>query len=301
MSVTVDKALGKRFLKNFLPPEGVPIQFAIAALGTRFGAQTLDILITYGTGAVLLLLLAFSDLLAGSALVSFFLLFVFFVRIPYYIFSELVWNGRTLGKRITGIRVISADGAGLTPYQVTARNLMKEVEVFMPATLLFGAGDFSGWERLAALAWSLSVLSVPFLNRRRQRLGDMIAGTLVVEQPRAVLLPDLTDSAAGAAAQFVFDAEQLAVYGRYELQTLEAILRDPPKSPQARRHVSEVAQTIRRKIGGLDSLPAGAEWDFLLEFYRQQRAFLESRHLLGDSRENKHHAAAPKPPGQGAA
>ena len=292
MSVTVDKALGKRFLKNFRPPEGVPIQFEVAPLGTRLGAQILDILITYGSGVILLLLLAFSDLLAGSALISFFLLFVFFIRIPYYVFSELVWNGRTLGKRITSIRVISADGSGLAPYQVTARNLMKEVEVFLPATLLFGAGEFSGWERLGALAWALGVLTVPFVNKRRQRLGDMIAGTLVVEQPRAVLLPDLTVTARGAGVQFVFDPGQLSIYGRYELQTLETILRSPPRSAETRKHVSQVAQTIRRKIGCKDALPSGAEWDFLLEFYRQQREFLESRHLMGDSREDKHHAAA---------
>jgi len=112
---------------------------------------------------------------------------------------------------------------------------------------------------------------------------------MVVDNPRPVLLPDL--SAQAAARGYEFRAEHLDIYGRYELQTLEAILREPPKSPEARKRVSEVAQTIRKRISYDEDLPESREWDFLLEFYRQQREYLESRHLFGDARENKFHAA----------
>lgn len=291
MSVTVERSLGKRYLKNFLPPEGVPIQFALASIGARFGAQVLDILITYGTAWALVLLFVLSDVLSFSALLAFLPLLLFFLRAPYYILSELVWNGRTLGKRITGIRVISASGDGLAPYQITARNLMKEVEIFLPVTFLFGAVEISDWTGLGLFVWAVAVLIVPFANRRRQRLGDMVAGTLVVEQPRAVLLPDLADARASTGVQMHFDMAQLSVYGRYELQALEAILRTPPTSAEGRKHVADVAQTIRQKIGyDAQVLPDG-DWPFLMEFYRQQREFLEGRHLLGDSREDKHHSA----------
>lgn len=293
MSVTVERSQGKRLLKNFLPPEGVPIQFALATIGARFGAQILDILITYGTAIALVLLLIFAELISFWALLAFLSLLSFFIRVPYYVLSELVWNGRTLGKRITGIRVISASGDGLTPYQIAARNLMKEVEIFLPLTFLAAASEVSDWIGLALLVWSLAVLIVPFANQRRQRMGDMIAGTLVVEQPRAVLLPDLAKAPQTAPeAQLLFDTAQLSVYGRYELQALETILRTPPKSAQAREHVSDVARTIQRKIGYKQQLLADSEWPFLMEFYRQQRAFLEGRHLLGDSREDKHHGTA---------
>lgn len=289
MSVTVERSLGKRFLKNFLPPEGVPIQFALASIGARFGAQLLDILITYGGAIALVVLFVFTDVVSFPAMLAFLPLVFFFLRAPYYIFSELVWNGRTLGKRIVGIRVISASGGGLTPYQISARNLMKEVEIFLPMTFLFGAGDISDLTGLGLLVWAVAVLIVPFANRRRQRLGDMVAGTLVVEQPRAVLLPDLAEARASTGAQLLFDPAQLSVYGRFELQALETILRTPPKTAEGRKHVADVARTIRQKIGYKEQVLADGDWPFLLEFYRQQREFLEGRHLLGDSRENKHH------------
>ena len=289
-TTTVIKHQGRRRLENYLPPEGVPINFDIAGVGARFGAQSLDLLITFGGIFLFILALLWLDILSGNAFAALFFLLIFFIRIPYYILSELVWNGRTLGKRMVKIRVISADGTRLTPYQITARNLMKEVEVFTPITMLFGATGFPWPITTAMLVWTFGVLLVPFFNKRRQRLGDMIAGTIVVDQPKAVLLPDLTQTAtATRGARFVFDPSHLGIYGRYELQTLEQILRDPPKTPEARTRVSEVTQTILKKIDYPERVGRREEWDFLTEFYRQQREYLESRHLFGDSRENKFH------------
>jgi len=290
MTTTVRKIDGYRRLENYTPPEGVPITFVVSSLGSRFGAQTLDILITFGGAFIAILLLAWADVMAGSALMALFFLLIFFIRIPYYILSELVWNGRTLGKRIIKIRVISADGTRLTPYQITARNLMKEVEVFTPITMLFGAESFPWPIMTAMLIWVFVVIFVPLFNKRRQRLGDMIAGTIVVDQPRAALLPDLTDATRAATARFVFDPSHLGIYGRYELQALESILRNPPKTPEARARVAEVAKTIMRKIDFPERVGRRDEWDFLQEFYRQQREYLESRHLFGDSRADKFHA-----------
>lgn len=276
--------------ENILPPEGVPISFEIASGGSRFGAQFLDILITFGGLLLLFLGLIWAGLIAPSMLATLFFLLIFFIRVPYYIFSELVWNGRTLGKRIVKIRVISADGGRLTPHQITARNLMKEVEVFMPATTLMSGTLESGWFGLALGGWMVAVLLVPLFNKKRLRLGDMIAGTLVVDNPKAILLPDLAVRKSKQETTFVFDASHLDIYGRYELQTLEEILREPPKSPQAVTRVSEVARTIQRKINYVDQVLPTDYWDFLSEFYRQQREFLESRQLFGDARESKYHS-----------
>lgn len=274
------------------PPEGVPIHFSIASLGSRFGAQFLDILITYGGTLALLLGLLYVGLLSWSALGALYALMTFFIRVPYYILSELVWNGRTLGKRIVRIRVISLDGQRLTPHQIVARNLMKEVEVFIPIATIFGASNTSGPVDVVLLVWFVTVLLVPVFNRRKQRLGDMLADTIVVETPRAVLLPDL--SATEARRGYEFRAEHLGIYGRYELQVLEEVLRAPPKTAEARARVSEVAQTIRRRTAYDEAVPEAREWDFLMEFYRAQREFLESRHLFGDSRENKFHGTGAK-------
>ena len=276
---------------NILPPEGVPISFEIASAGARFGAQVLDILITFGGLFMVFLALIWLNVFEWSMLATLFLLLVFLIRVPYYILSELVWNGRTLGKRIVKIRVISANGQRLTPHHIVARNLMKEVEVFLPATTLLGNAVESGWTGLALFVWMTLVLLVPLLNAQRMRLGDMIAGTLVVDQPRAVLMPDLAASNTASAVGFVFTSQQLDIYGRYELQTLEQILRNRPKTPEDRDRVAKVVKTIRGKIGFHDPVSARDEWDFLSDFYRQQREFLESRQLFGDTRENKHHGS----------
>ena len=275
------------------PPESVPITFRLSSLGARFGAQLLDITITYGGVFLLLLLVAWLGIFSWNGLFTFYALISFFVRIPYYVLSEMVWNGRTLGKRILGIRVISLDGRRLTPHQIVARNLMKEVEVFLPIGTLFSAMDTGIVVGLILSAWTLATVLVPVFNKRKQRLGDMVAGTIVVDNPKLELLPDLTQAA--AVRGYEFRAEHLAIYGRFELQTLEAILRTPPKTPEARKHVSEVAQTIRRRINYDEKLQESHEWDFLMEFYRQQREFLESRNLFGDTRENKFHTTAIRP------
>lgn len=272
-----------------IPPEGVPIGFNIATLGSRFGAQFLDILFTYGGALLLLLAVIYAGHLTWLALVAFYSLTILFIRVPYYVLSELIWNGRTLGKLITGIRVISLDGRRLTAHQIVARNLMKEVELFLPIAFIFGAARSSWVETVITLLWCVAVLLVPCLNQRRQRLGDMLADTIVVDTPRAVLLPDL--SRVETRRGYEFGPEHLDIYGRYELQVLEQVLRDPPKSPEAHEKVSAVTQTIRRRIGYAEAVPAAREWDFLMDFYRSQREFLESRHLFGDSRENKFHAA----------
>ncbi|NBD30276.1 MAG: RDD family protein [Alphaproteobacteria bacterium] len=276
---------------DILPPEGVPIRLDIASGGARFGAQSLDILITFGGLFLLFLALIWVNVLDWSMLATLFFLLAFLIRVPYYILSELVWNGRTLGKRIVKIKVISGDGQRLTPHQIVARNLMKEVEVFMPVTTLLSGSYQNGWVGLVLTVWMVLVLAVPLFNKKRQRLGDMIAGTLVVDQPTAVLLPDLAAAHASAAVGFVFRPEQLDVYGRFELQTLEQILRNRPKTEEARKRVSDVVRTIRRKIAFEEEVAPRDEWDFLTDFYRQQREYLESRHLFGDTREDKFHKA----------
>lgn len=289
----IKKVVNRQLLADYLPPEGVPISFQIASMGARFGAQFMDLLITYGGLLVLLLLLLWVNVLPETAFITLFSLLTFIIRVPYYILSELVWNGRTLGKRICKIRVISANGRRLSPHQVTARNLMKEVEVFTPIGLLF-MGSTGDWvTTLITIAWVLGVILLPFFNRKRQRLGDMIAGTIVVEQPKSVLLPDLANARGVNVQKFTFLPMHLDFYGRYELQTLESILRDPGKSPTYQLELTKVTEAIIRKIDFIDKVLPSERGEFLMCFYRAQREHLESRRLFGDRREDKNHKDGP--------
>ena len=110
-------------------------------------------------------------------------------------------------------------------HQVVARNLMKEMEVFLPGTYLLIAAGLGVVEGALVLAWIAGLIAVPVFGKRGQRVGDIVAETLVIHQPRRLLEPDLAAAATAAAGQrFVFLPHQLEHYGAYELQVLEKFL-----------------------------------------------------------------------------
>lgn len=290
-------AASKRVLENLIPPEGVSIGFELASLGARFGAVILDLILTWLAILLLVLALGWLGLLPKTALFALFVILTFFVGVPYYVLSELIWNGRTLGKRIVGIMVISADSRALGAHQVVARNLLKDVEFFAPLGLVlqwnYTASAQSWIVAVILLVWTLFVVIYPVRNTRKQRLGDVVAGTLVIVKPKAILLDDL--ALTEAQDGFVFDQAQLDIYGSYELQTLEAILRDPSKSQLHAAELEKVAKAIARRIGYPEQAIGAAPRAFLMAFYREQRERLESRLLFGERRQDKFHSNAARP------
>ena len=285
----------KRLIENFLPPEGVPITFRVASLGARFGAQLLDILLTVVFVVALLFLVSLADIFSEEAILALFAILFFALRVPYYTATEILWNGQTLGKKIVKMRVISGNGRSLSAYQVTVRNLMKEMEVFVPGTYLLAAPAFSWQGRLLVFVWIMILLTVPLMNRRRQRLGDLIANTYVVEIPKPVLLPDLASKQEQSPSTYDFLPHHLDHYGRFELQTLETLLQlntismEPRTAYRHKQTLAKVSNSIVRRIEFTDNIPKGEERGFLAAFYKTQRAYLENRKLFGDAREDKFH------------
>src|SRR5262249_59386969 len=115
--------------------------------------------------------------------------------------SDCTWfecrgRGATPGKRLLGLRVIDAHGGMLTAEAVFARNLMREIEVFLPLAAVLAPAQLSpeapAWARLASTAWLLVFATIPLFNRDRLRLGDIVAGPLVVLSPHVVLAGDPT-------------------------------------------------------------------------------------------------------------
>ena len=280
-------------VQELIPPEGVPLRFQVATLGARFGAQFLDILITTLPLVVALFVLGWMGVWLGDAGFAVIVLFLFMMRAPYYIFAELVWNGQTPGKRVVGIRTVSGTGRSLTVHQVVARNLMREMEIFVPGTMLL-AGPGGTVEGVLLMLWIAILLIVPLRSPRNQRLGDIIANTHVVEQPRAVLLPDLAAKPEAAdAAGFDFLPDQLDHYGAYELQVLADLLQPPMRGatdlPAREQRLRAVGERIRAKIEWPEPVAPGDEEAFLRAFYRQQRGYLEQKKLFGDARADKFH------------
>ena len=312
--------------RRLLTPEGVPLIFQLAERGERAAAVLIDIVIMFVAIAVFALAIVLGILalgIDGSGAAIFgglAILASFFIRSFYFIYFELRWQGQTPGKRLLGIRVIDRKGGYLRPDAVFARNLLREVELFLPITLLAAPSQGSGaWVNLLTLLWVGIFLFLPFFNKDRLRAGDIVAGTWVIAAPKAMLLADVAAGAmrrpggakSGGAAldpDFPFTRSQLEIYGIYELQTLEEVLRH--KGPQSEETQREVARRIQQKIGWTGPVEGGpfdnhAE-RFLKAFYAALRAHLEARMLFGERRENKYAGKnggknGGKPPPDGAA
>jgi uncharacterized RDD family membrane protein YckC len=297
-----------RRLRRILTPEGVNLQVELADAGERAAAFLIDIL---GMGCIILAICLLGALTiwqsgmtaSGSHLAGWLIalgvVLIFAVRTFYFSWFELRWSGRTPGKKLLGLRVIDRSGGPLSAQAVVARNLSREIEFFLPASLLLAGSALSGteqWLRLLMLVWLGIFVLMPLFNRERLRIGDMIGGTWVILAPKTRLLPDLTSednrrwrrSMSGAAGTpaFSFTPQQLDIYGAYELQALEALLRR--QDPGASVTRQEVAQRITRRINWVGELAPQETDNFLDSFYAAQRRRLEGQMLFGKRRRDKH-------------
>lgn len=292
--------------RSMVTPEGITLPITIASRGSRFGALTLDLMIigfaiTIVTVALLYIAGGTTELLpdgvrqskaANHALEFLFILWIaamFLFRNAYFLFFELGPRGATPGKRMTGIRVAARDGGRLSAEMVLARNLLRDIELFLPLVFLFSAsgdGGDMGTAGLAATAWFLIFALFPFFNKDRLRAGDLIAGSWVLEAPKRKLEAAMSlgsaarGTSAETGAEYRFGPDELAIYGEYELQTLERVLRENRKPALIAVH-----EAICRKIGWTPG--AGDERAFLEAYYTQLRARLESGMRMGQRKADK--------------
>jgi uncharacterized RDD family membrane protein YckC len=272
-------------------PEGVDLRLRVADGGQRAAALLLDACIILGA-MIAMSLLAMAAGLGGAVagagfrpgievIVSVWLLGFFLLRNGYFIFFELRPRAATPGKRALGLRVASRDGGRLEADAVFARNAMREIEIFLPLSLLLSAGgDVEGWVALAGLVWCGVFVFFPLFNRDRLRVGDIVAGTWVVGAPRRRISADLADRQPAVGGGFT-EAE-LDAYGVKELHVLEEVLRR--RDPGALR---TVAASIRKKLGRSEHADL-SDAAFLDAYYGALRGRLEQRLLLGRRRRDKH-------------
>jgi uncharacterized RDD family membrane protein YckC len=275
--------------RRLVTPEGVDLGVVIGDTGQRIGAFFVDMIVMLALMIVLSIAAgyAFASNKAGGEMVAIvWLLGFFLIRNFYFIAMELRPRAATLGKRWMKLRVVARDGGRLTADAVVARNLMREVETFIPLTMLItglAAGSVDALTGWLGFIWTGIFLFFPFFNKDRLRVGDLLAGTWVIRTTRDKLDRDLT--AVPTIAGFVFTLEQLDAYGVYELETLEGVIRR--SEPAAKL---TVAQAIIDKIGWTSEV---SDIDgFLTAYYTQLRVRLEKRLLLGKRRVDKHDIAA---------
>jgi uncharacterized RDD family membrane protein YckC len=191
-----------------LTPEYVEFTYTLAGRFSRFLALALDTVITTAlTILVALAALAVTAVLSlavkGSGFgASFFFIAQFFIDWGYMLFFEWMWNGQTIGKRALGLRVIQESGVRVGGYASLLRNLVRPIDK-LPLFYLVG-GLFS------------------LLSRRQQRLGDVLAGTIVVQESKLRIPANLLRGAELGAV--VNDAQFLAQVSKLSLQEEELIL-----------------------------------------------------------------------------
>lgn len=269
-------------------PEGIALQFQLGGLIERSLAFSLDMAYILGALLALFALTFVFGVVATELGIVVLLLGFFVLRHGYFTFFEVHWQGSTPGKRALGLRVLSRDGAGLTVDAVFARNLLRDVELFVPAAALAAPEQVVGaapwWLTLPALCWVGVLTMVPLLTRERTRAGDLVAGTVVVHVPDAELLSDMT---AWDAGEIQFSQSQLRIYGEHELETLSDVLHKAHGGEIDEAQLSVIATTIAGKIGYTGPEPQSQPLRFLAAFYARQRAALEKRLLFGDRKASK--------------
>jgi uncharacterized RDD family membrane protein YckC len=161
-------------------PENVAFGYQVAGIGSRFLASLLDTLIVGLLQVVIVIILTllirafdgsvFSDQISTWVYAIFGIVAAIFYW-GYYIFFEMLWNGQSPGKRWVGLRVIRSDGTPITISESLIRNLARLVD-FLPA------------------AYGVGIVTM-FIDKQSRRLGDLAAGTLVVQDRAPITMQEL--------------------------------------------------------------------------------------------------------------
>lgn len=220
---------------RFETPERVALHLELAGLGARAFAYLLDVLVVFLLWVVALVLYSISgDLLREVQALSWAgqlgaVAAVLLSGWGWDVAWEVAGGGRTPGKRALGLRVVRADGGPVGLAESLARNLLRAVEV--------------------PFGYAPGVLAVA-LGARRQRLGDLVAGTLVVRERRVDLSRYAIPPRAAADPRFSFLRGRAgALLGADEFERLvDFLARRPALAPEARARVAtRLAAALARR------------------------------------------------------
>lgn len=161
---------------NLQTPESVELEFTLAGIGSRAFALLIDYLVL-GIALVLSLLIATfltyqitnaEDFLGNTNKIIQWLwaieaLIAFAIYVGYFVFFETIWQGQTPGKKKAHIRVICDDGKPASIYQASLRALLRPIDDLLFIGVFFIA-----------------------LGKKEKRIGDFIAGTLVIQEEKPI-------------------------------------------------------------------------------------------------------------------
>jgi uncharacterized RDD family membrane protein YckC len=215
-------------------PEGVRLSLPLAGPASRFLAWLID------TAAIGLLCgflgkgLQLAGLLSIDLMWALIVVCYFAVWVGYGIAFEWMWRGETPGKRVLRLRVLDDRGLKLQFSQIALRNLMRFLDA-LPALYLLGGASM-------------------LFSKRYQRLGDLVANTVVIQR-RKVLAPDVGRLDGREKFNSFLDLPHLAARLRQQVSpelaqiAYEALLRRDGLSAETRIEVfRELAERFREMV-----------------------------------------------------
>lgn len=154
-------------------PELVVLTYSIAGIGSRVVAALVDLLICFAAMALLAIATVVLEVpmrignsplgRGGSWLIAFLVLGQFAILWGYYVLFEGLRDGQTPGKRLYRLRVVREGGYSVTFGASALRNLVRVLDLQPGFLYLVGLGSM-------------------LATRRSRRLGDLVAGTIVVRE-----------------------------------------------------------------------------------------------------------------------
>ncbi|HEX8476554.1 MAG TPA: RDD family protein [Pyrinomonadaceae bacterium] len=258
-------------------PERVPLHFALASIGNRFLACAFDHALQMLVILLVVIVLTWTGNLVGAGerlkdapkwVLVVLILSVFLIWSSYFAVFEWLWNGQTPGKRRLKLRVIREDGRPVTFWEASARNLLR----------IFDMTPFP--------FYSIGLICV-FMSSRDQRIGDFVAGTVVVREREAeaptfteVFAAPTSDAALRRSFKPVLFTGDANVLTAREIEVVEAFLRrrwefeEAPREWMAWRIATPVMNKIR-PVFDPENFTYEGFLEELLHRYRAQHRFTD--------------------------
>ena len=156
------------------------------------------------------------------------------VEVLYFTLFETLAAGRTPGKMLVGLRVVTDSGRAVGLPQALARNLLRFIDA-LPSSYLVG-------------------LTAMLTSPRRKRLGDLAAGSIVVRLDRPPAAASIDASRRPGDEVFTFDHAQSSRIGALEVRLARDALRRADSAEERStvrdRVLESAAEALRTRLAG---------------------------------------------------